>query len=318
MGSAMKLSIVSTLYCSAPYLSEFHRRVSDAAKQLAGNEYEIILVNDGSPDDCLAQAIQISTEDARVTVVDLSRNFGHHRAMMVGLEFATGELIFLIDSDLEEEPEWLLPFFNRMQQENCDVVYGVQAQRKGDVFERWTGHIFYRLFRFLSGLDLPDNITVARIMTRRYIDALIRHGEYEIFMAGLWVITGFDQRKHVVTKLSKGRSSYSLGKKISQLVNSIASFSKAPLVGIFFVGFAIFAISSLYITFLLGNWLFWSRPPTGYTSLIASIWLLGGMIIAFIGIIGIYLSKIYLETKRRPNAIVRHVYGTIPREPRPE
>src|SRR5581483_10398833 len=156
---------------------------------------------------------------------------------------------------------------------------------------------------------LPANVTVARVMTRRYVDALLRHGEYEVFMAGLWVITGFDQRQHLVAKLSKGNSSYSLKKKISLLVNSIASFSNVPLVGIFVIGFVIFAISGMYVTFILANWLFLSRPPTGYTSLIASVWLLGGMIIAFIGIIGIYLSKIFMETKRRPNAIVRHVYG---------
>lgn len=310
----MKLSIVSTLYCSAAYLGEFYQRASRVAQQLAGDDYEIVLINDGSPDDCILQAMDIVSKDTHVVAVDLSRNFGHHRAMMTGLAYAAGEVVFLVDSDLEEQPEWALAFSDQMKKENCDVVYGVQGRRKGGIFERWSGQIFYRVFRFLSGVDLPDNITVARIMTRRYVDALLRHREYEVFMAGLWVITGFEQRPHTVNKLSKGRSSYSLRKKISQLVNSIASFSKAPLVGIFFIGFSIFAIAGAYSTYLLVKWLFWSRPPTGYTSLIVSVWLLGGMIIAFIGIIGIYLSKIYLETKRRPNVIVRQVYGEISRE----
>jgi putative glycosyltransferase len=304
----MKLSIVATLYHSAPHLREFHRRAS-AVAGFAGDDYEIVLVNDGSPDDSLALAVSIANSDKHVVVVDLSRNFGHHKAMMTGLKYASGDLVFLIDSDLEEEPEWLVPFSDQLTQENCDVVYGVQAQRKGNFFERWSGQIFYRLFRFLSGLNLPDNITVARLMTRRYVDALVSHGEYEIFMAGLWIITGFDQRPHTVKKHSTSKTTYSLRRKISQLVDSIVSFSNTPLVGIFTIGCIIFALSGVYTALLVANWLFLSRPPTGYTSLIASVWLLGGMIIAFIGIVGIYLSKIYSETKRRPYTIVRRVYG---------
>lgn len=305
----MKLSIVATLYRSAPHLQEFYQRASAAATALAGNDYEIVLVNDGSPDDSLARAVKLSNGDEHVVVVDLSRNFGHHKAMMTGLKYATGDLVFLIDSDLEEEPEWLAPFSDQMARDNCDVVYGVQGRRKGSFFERYAGQLFYRLFRLLSRLDLPDNITVARLMTRRYVDALVLHGEYEIFMAGLWVITGFDQRPQTVKKHSTSETTYSLRKKISQLVDSIVSFSNAPLVGIFVIGCAIFAVSGAYTSLLVVNWLFWSRPPTGYTSLIASVWLLGGMVIAFIGIVGIYLSKIYSETKRRPYTIVRRVYG---------
>lgn len=305
----MKLSIVATLYRSAPHLQEFYQRASAAATALAGNDYEIVLVNDGSPDDSLARAVKLSNGDEHVVVVDLSRNFGHHKAMMTGLKYAAGDLVFLIDSDLEEEPEWLAPFSDQMARDNCDVVYGVQGRRKGSFFERYAGQLFYRLFRLLSRLDLPDNITVARLMTRRYVDALVLHGEYEIFMAGLWVITGFDQRPQTVKKHSTSETTYSLRKKISQLVDSIVSFSNAPLVGIFVIGCAIFAVSGAYTSLLVVNWLFWSRPPTGYTSLIASVWLLGGMVIAFIGIVGIYLSKIYSETKRRPYTIVRRVYG---------
>jgi len=202
-----------------------------------------------------------------------------------------------------------------MRRDDCDVVYGVQARRKGNLFEQWSGQLFYRLFRFLSGLNLPDNITVGRLMTRRYVRALISHSEYEVFMAGLWVITGFDQRPYTVKKHSTSKTTYSLRKKVSQLVDSIASFSNIPLVGIFTIGCMIFAVSGCYTTFLVANWLFLARPPTGYTSLIASVWLLGGMIIAFIGVIGIYLSKIYSETKRRPYTIVRRVYGGPSKEP---
>ena len=127
----MKLSIVATLYRSAPYISEFHARTSAAARQLVGEDYEIVLVNDGSPDNSLELAARLTDSDTHVVVVDLSRNFGHHRAMMAGLKHAKGARIFLIDSDLEEDPEFLLSFAEQMQERKCDVVYGVQERRKG-------------------------------------------------------------------------------------------------------------------------------------------------------------------------------------------
>jgi len=305
----MMLSVVSTLYKSAPYIDEFCRRAGAAARRLEGEDYEIVLVNDGSPDDSLGAAVRLCERDAHIVVVDLSRNFGHHKAMMTGLAHALGDRIFLIDSDLEEDPGWLPGFSEQMQAERCDVVYGVQGERKGSFFERWSGLIFYRAFRVLTQLALPDNIVVARLMSRRFVDALLKHDEREVFMAGLWFITGFDQRARTVAKLAKGQTTYTLGRKIAQLVDSVTSFSNAPLFGIFVVGCIISVIAGLYAGYLVVNWLFLAIPPTGYTSVMASIWLLGGLITAFIGVIGIYLSKVFSETKRRPYTIVRQIYG---------
>jgi putative glycosyltransferase len=303
----MKLSIVATLYRSVAYIDEFYRRASASARQLAGDDYEIILVNDGSPDAGIDIAARLAESDEHVAVVDLSRNFGHHKAMMTGLAHSRGERIFLIDSDLEEDPEWMIDFAAQMAGENCDVVYGVQERRKGGIFERVSGSLFYRIFRMLTGLELPENIVVARLMKNHYVQALLLHRETELFMAGLWVITGFDQRPRTITKHSSSQTTYTLRKKLSMFINSITSFSNRPLVGIFFVGCVIFGISGLYAAYLAVKWLFLARPPGGYTSLMVSIWMLGGMISAFIGVVGIYLSKIYSETKRRPYTIVRRI-----------
>jgi putative glycosyltransferase len=305
----MKLSVVATLYQSAAYIAEFHRRASAAARQLAGDEYEIVFVNDGSPDNSLDAAVQLAENDGHVVVVDLSRNFGHHKAMMTGLAHAQGQNIFLIDSDLEEEPEWSVSFAEQMASEKCDVVFGVQARRKGGFFERWSGHWFYRAFKYLTGLALPENITTARLMTRRYVDALLRHEEREVFLAGLWHITGFAQHPRTVAKHATSKSTYTFRRKMSLLVNSVTSFSNAPLVGIFYIGLSISLITILYIAYLIINWMYFAKPLTGWTSVMASIWLLGGMVISFIGVIGIYLSKIYSETKRRPYTIVRRIYA---------
>jgi putative glycosyltransferase len=305
----MKLSIVATLYQSAPYIGEFHRRASVAARQLVGEDFEIVLVNDGSPDDSLDVAVALSDSDFHVIVVDLSRNFGHHKAMMTGLAYARGERVFLIDSDLEEEPECLLSFADQMQRDPCDVVYGVQLQRKGGWIERWSGRWFYGLFKALTGLALPENVVTARLMTRRYVDALLRHEEREVFMAGLWHITGFVQQQQIVRKHSTSKTTYTFRRKMSLLVNSVTSFSNAPLVGIFYIGVSISLIAMIYIGYLIFNRMFLAKPLSGWTSVMGSIWLLGGLVISFIGVVGIYLSKIFSETKQRPYTIVRQIYA---------
>lgn len=304
----MKLSVVATLYRSDSYVNEFYERASAAARRVAKDDYEIVLVNDGSPDSSLALAVRLTKLDRRVRVIDLARNFGHHKAMMTGLAHARGERIFLIDSDLEEEPEWLEVFDQRMELKSCDVVYGIQERRKGSWFERWSGMWFYRLFKALTGLDLPQNIVTARLMTRRYVKALLRHEEREVFMAGLWHITGFDQQPHTIKKHSTSQTTYTLRKKLSLLVNSVTSFSNAPLAGIFYIGILISLFALTYIGYLVAHWLLLAKPMSGWTSVMASIWLLGGMIISFIGVVGIYLSKIFSEVKRRPYTIVRQIY----------
>lgn len=305
----MKLSVVATLYQSAPYINEFYERAGVAAGRLVCDDYEIVLVNDGSPDNSLELAIRLTEQDSHVIVIDLSRNFGHHKAMMTGLAHSKGEKIFLIDSDLEEEPEWLGAFIQQMEKDICDVVYGVQECRKGSWFERWSGQWFYRYFKALTGLALPENIVTARLMTRRYVNALLRHEEREVFLAGLWHITGFDQRPHVIKKHNTSETTYTFRRKMSLLVNAVTSFSNTPLVSIFYIGVSILLFAFAYIAYLVTHWLFLATPLSGWTSVMASIWLLGGMVISFIGVVGIYLSKIFSETKQRPYTIVKHIYA---------
>jgi putative glycosyltransferase len=145
-------------------------------------------------------------------------------------------------------------------------------------------------------------------MTRRYVDALLLHTEREIFIAGLWYITGFVQQPVLVKKHSTSQTTYTLRKKLAQFINSVTSFSNAPLIGIFYIGVSISALALLCIAYIVGQWIMVARHVSGWTSLMASVWLLGGMIISFIGIVGLYLSKIFSEVKQRPYTIVRRVY----------
>src|SRR2546422_9176768 len=152
----MELSIVTTLYCSAPHVEEFSRRVCVAAEKIT-RDFEVILVNDGSPDRSLDVALSLALRDARVKVIDLSRNFGHHKAMMTGLAHARGELVFKIDCDLEEDPELLLDFHSAIKSSGADTVYGVQATRKGRWWERLSGLLFWKFFNILSSVQVPMN-----------------------------------------------------------------------------------------------------------------------------------------------------------------
>ena len=303
----MQLSIVTTLYHSSAHIDEFYQRITKVAKGIT-NEYEIIVVNDGSPDNALEIAVALHKQDAKLKVIDLSRNFGHHKAIMTGLAHATGDHIFLIDSDLEEEPEWLEKFMQQMRQEDCDVVYGVQKVRKGRWFERLSGACFYKLFRFLTNLNLPKNIVVARLMTRRYVKALLQFEEREVFLAGLWHITGFKQNPCSIKKHNTSKTTYTLRRRLSIFVNSVTSFSNTPLIAIFYIGVSIFLVAALYAGWLVSQWLFMDRMLSGWTSIMVSMWLLGGLIISFIGIIGVYLAKVFSEAKRRPYTIIRKVY----------
>jgi putative glycosyltransferase len=308
----MDISVVTTLYYSAPYLEAFYHRIKTEAEKITCH-YEIIFVNDGSPDHSLDIVVSFHQMDPKVRVVDLSRNFGHHKAMMTGLSFCRGKRIFLIDCDLEEEPELLGQFYQALLEQDCDVVYGIQKERKGNFFEKVTGSIYYFLFQRLSGIAFPKNIVTARLMTKRYVKSLLRHREREITIAGIWHITGYQQLPIYIVKHSKGKTTYNFFKKFNILINAITSFSNKPLIFIFYVGLLIALISAYFILEMIIRKLFFQIGLVGWTSLIVSIWFIGGLIICFLGIIGIYISKIFIETKQRPYTIVRQLYQNHPK-----
>ena len=304
----MKLSIVTTLYYSAPYINEFYCRICKVADAIT-EEYEIILVNDGSPDNAIEVAIALYEKDARVSVVDLSRNFGHHKAMMTGLMYAQGDLIFLIDVDLEEPPETLTTFYEKFQHNDADVVYGIQAYRQGSWFNRVSGSLFYILFNLLSDHPIPHNPLTARLMSHRYVEQLINYREHLFNIEGLWESTGFRQIPVTVNKQPyKGTSTYSFSRKLAYSINAITAFSNKPLIYIAYLGLLIIIPSSIYIIYLAVRYFFLKLSISGWTSLIVSVWFLGGLIILILGIIAIYISVIFVETKNRPYTIVRQVY----------
>lgn len=312
------LSIVTSMYRSARFLEAFHARCTAAATALVADSYEIVLVNDGSPDDSLAAALALHQRDAHVRVLDLSRNFGHHKALMTGLAHARGALVFLLDCDLEEDPGWLLEFQQTLRSSGADAVYGVQESRKGGVLERVAGGAFFRLFNKMLTHPIPANVTTARLMTHRFVRALISHEEREVSLAGLCVLTGFEQCPHIVRKGSRGETSYTTRKRLSVFANAITSLSNRPLVYIFQIGVAVMLLSVVAGSLLLYQSLHGRIGVPGWASIMVSIWFLGGLIIFCVGVIGMYLAKIFLEVKQRPLTIVRAEYDRSTRSEHPD
>lgn len=303
----MKLSIVTTLYRSVPTIEEFYRRVMAAAERITG-DIELVMVNDGSPDHSLDLALDLHRADPRVVVVDLARNFGHHKALMTGLAHATGELVFLIDSDLEEQPEDLAEFYQRFEQGDCDVVYAMRETRRGGFFRRIPGALFFTLADLLSDHPLPRNVFTARLMTRDYVRALVRHRDREFAIAHLWQVTGFRQQAIFLNKLLLSPSDYTVRHRIELAIRHITTTSTKLLYLVFYTGILIFGISVAVILFFLFRYFVYGVGIDGFTSQIVSIWFLGGLITLILGILGIYLANIMAETKRRPYTIVRRVH----------
>jgi putative glycosyltransferase len=303
----MFLSIVTTLYESEDTILDFYTRISAAAQVVAKNDYEIIFVNDGSSDLSLSLAKDLHNKDSKVSIVDLSKNFGHHRALMVGLEHSSGELVFLIDSDLEENPEELVSFYKKLKQDSSlDVVYGVQNERKGGFLERIFGLIFYKLFNFLSdSVTIPENSSTIRIMKRAYVESLLLFKDKEIYFTPLADMAGFHQEQHIIHKGYKKNTTYNFQKRYHLFINAIFSYTTKPLFFMFYTGCLITTVAMCYIFYLLAAYIFYGVAVSGWRSTIVSIWFFGGLSILFLGIISIYISKIYTETKNRPNHVVK-------------
>lgn len=306
----MNISVVTSLYQSSPYIRQFYDKLTKSILSTL-SDYEIIFVNDGSPDDSLALVLQLQQEDSRVKVVDLSRNFGHHQAMMAGIAQAKGDCVCLIDCDLEESPESLAVLYEEYCRggEELDMVYGVQRSRKGGWFEQISGRVFFSLLNHKAPVRITENLLTIRVMSRRYVNALLQYCESELYLGGVFSLVGFKQKAIAVEKSYRGVTSYSLSKRVELMVNAMTSFSSLPLRWIFYSGFSIASASFVGgIYLVLRKFMYDDMIDAGWTSLIVSIWFIGGLLLLAVGAIGIYIAKIFNEVKHRPNYLVRKVY----------
>lgn len=310
----MDLSVVTTLYKSEEFIDTFVEEIKKYVSELPIRNWEIVMVDDGSPDNSLNEAIkQISKHpDVNFTIISLSRNFGHHNAILAGLEHTKGDLIFLIDSDMEVDPSIIIPMYKTLKEENADVVYGYLPKRNREFLSDLLGNLFWRVFTFMTQLKIPPNPTNERLMTRKYLKALLQLGDFNIFLAGMWAWTGFKQIPIPTTRIrTRKKTTYNFARKTYLAINAITSFSGYPLELLAKTGFAITFIALIYGVYLIIKKLLYPDIViSGFTSLMVSIAFSTGLVMFSLGVIGIYLKKIYEQVQNRPRYIIKEVYKT--------
>ncbi len=305
-----ELSIITTLYKSENFIEQFLNKALQAG-EMWGGQFEIIVIDDGSPDQSIRLARQYADLDARIQVIELSRNFGHHPAFWCGMHHAQGEYCFLIDSDLEVDPLVLADFKRIMDSTEADVVYGVQEIRQGKGSARILGGQFWKIFNMLSNVNVPANVMTERLMHRKYLDALLTMGDYNLFLGGMFYWPGFRQVPFHLVKVPRcGKTSYSVLDRFRLMVEAVSSFSSVPLILIFWFGLGISILSfSYFVYLLLRRLLLPASVVDGFTFLaLASVGSLGVILIA-LGVIGLYLHRIFKQVQGRPIFVVKNIYS---------
>jgi dolichol-phosphate mannosyltransferase len=297
------LSVCAPVYNEEDLVEEFYARTTAA---LGDFDYELIIVNDGSSDRTPEILDRLSENDPRLRVVHLSRNFGHQPALTAGLEHALGDVVVMLDADLQDPPELISQMVERWR-EGSDVVYMVREEREGESFFKLaTARWFYKLFRSLAQVDLTPNSGDFRLLDRRALRALLAMEERSRFLRGMTVWVGFTQSAIGYKRDARyaGETKYPLRKMLRFSLDAILSFSHTPLqlatyLGFLFSGIAFLAIPVVVVLRLLGSYL------PGFGSITIAILMLGGIQLIAIGVIGEYVGRIYDEVKRRPLYIVR-------------
>jgi putative glycosyltransferase len=306
---APALSIVTTLYRSRAFLPEFLTQCLSTLAALGIADYELVFVDDGSPDDSAAWVREQCRVQPRIRLVELSRNFGHHQAAIAGLAHARGERVFLIDCDLEVPPAFLGELWAKMQASGADVVYGYQETRKGGWIERRGGEVFWAAFNRLSDTVVPPSVVTERLMTRRYVQALLTLGDRNVFLAGMMYWTGFVQLGvPVEKKRRRGPSSYTLTKRLALLAHAVTSFSAKPLYASLWVGAVALLVSVANAGYvILRKLLDPASTLMGFPTTVALLTAFFGIMMLGLGIVGVYVAKIFVQGQQRPLFIVKNI-----------
>lgn len=309
MNSIPHISIVSPVYRAEKMVEKLVEEIQLEMAQLKVS-YEIILVDDRSPDDSWEVMKQISSKFPEVKSIRLSRNFGQHPAIMAGLAEAKGDWIVVMDCDLQDQPKEIKNLYSKAL-EGFDIVLARRAQRQDGFFKKMSSRIFYIVFNYLSGIDVNKEVGNFGIYNQKVIQSIsLINDNIKFFPLFInWV--GFKSTSIVVehSEREEGKSSYSLFKLISLAFNTILSFSDKPLKIFTYLGLTISTISFFFGCYFLIAALSGKISEPGFSSLIISIWLLSGIIISIIGIVGIYLGKTFNQVKNRPVYIIDEKHG---------
>jgi glycosyltransferase involved in cell wall biosynthesis len=277
-----------------------------------GQSWEMIFINDGSTDDTLLQLLALRERESRITVIDLSRNFGKEAALTAGLDHVRGDVAIPLDADLQDPPELIPELFAKFL-EGYDVVNAQRMHRDGEpLAKRLSSFLFYRLLGRISNITIPQDTGDYRLLSRRVLDALQRMPERRRYMKGLFAWTGFRSTSVAYRREARhtGRSNWNYWRLGQLAIDGITSFSHVPLQLASFSGMIIALSSFLYAAYLVIETLLYGNSVKGYPSLMVAVLFLGGMQLLALGIIGEYLSRIDEESKQRPIYLVQDTWSS--------
>ena len=305
------LSIVVPCFNEEACLPALYERLSAAARKAAGEDYEIVLVNDGSSDGSWPIMRGMAGDDGHVVAVNLSRNHGHQLALTAGLDLCRGDTILIIDADLQDPPELLSDMVKAMREQDADVVYGVRRSRSGETaFKRATAHGFYRLLSKATEVDIPLDAGDFRLMSRRALDALLAMPEQARFIRGMVAWIGFRQAPFAYDRQERfaGSTKYPFKKMLRFALDALTGFSSAPLKLASHVGLALSIGSLILILYIAYAWAA-GRNIQGWTSLMLVVVVIGAVQMFVLALMGEYIGRLYNEAKRRPLYIVQDIAG---------
>ncbi len=308
------LSVVVPCFNEETVIPETHRRLIAVVEKAPGVDFEIIYVDDGSRDATLDRLRGFQRTDPRVRVLALSRNFGHQIALTAGLAEATGDVIAVIDADLQDPPETILEMLDHWRR-GADVAYGVRAEREGETaFKRWTATAFYRLLTRIANVSIPLDAGDFRLMDRTVVNAFLAMPERDRFVRGMVAWTGFRQEPVYYKRNARaaGETKYPFKKMLHLAVDSILSFSLVPLRLATWIGFLAAVLALSGIAYAAAMRIFTDVWVPGWTLTFIALLFLGGVQLVLIGVIGEYLGRIYAEVKRRPLYLVKDRLGFEP------
>ncbi|CDQ12362.1 bactoprenol glucosyl transferase [Acidithiobacillus ferrivorans] len=308
----MTVSIIIPCHNESGNLETLYTRIRAVMEQ-TGESWEMICVNDGSSDDTLLQLIALHSQDKRVKIIDLSRNFGKEAALTAGLDATLSDAAIPLDADLQDPPE-LIPELLAQWREGFDVVNAVRLSRTGESWlKRASAHVFYRIVNRMSEVEIPPDTGDFRLLSRPVLDALQALPERRRFMKGLFAWVGFRSTNIYYHRAPRhsGKTTWNYWQLWNFAVEGITSFSQVPLQLAAYLGFLVSLLAFLYAIWLIISTIVYGNPVKGYPSIMVTLLFLSGVQLMALGVIGEYLGRIYEESKQRPVYLVKQAWGMV-------
>lgn len=301
-------SLVVPIYNDGYLAEAFCEEVARSVlPRLPGNQCEIVFVNDGSRDQSQVQLKAVAERYPWVTVIELSRNFGQHAAVLCGYRHATGYYVAMLNVDMQDPPSQVPVLIERLERENADIAIGLRQERKDPLLAKAGSFVFNSLMNFLTGSHMPLNMAALRIMNRAFLDAFLEFGERSPYIPGLEAWLGFKKVYVLIPHQARqqGKSSYTIRSRVRMAYNSILSFSDYPLKLMTSIGLATVGMGLVWGVYAV--WVRLTNPTaaTGFASLLSAIIVFGGLNLAGLGVASLYIGRILSEVQRRPSFVIR-------------